>query len=45
MAVYAAAISKEIYDHFHPDTHTCDVMDFVATVLLPTVVFSVVTLL
>lgn len=41
MTVYAAAISKEIYDHFHPATHTCDVMDFVATVLLPTIVFSV----
>jgi hypothetical protein len=27
------AITKEIYDYFHPDTHTCDWKDAVATTL------------
>jgi len=27
------AITKEIYDYFHPDTHTADVWDAVATTI------------
>ena len=27
------AITKEIYDYFHPDTHTADWKDAVATIL------------
>ena len=27
------AITKEIYDYFHPDNHTCDVKDAIATTL------------
>lgn len=25
-------LAKEIYDAYHPDTHTCDGWDFVATI-------------
>jgi len=25
------AVAKEAYDDYHPDKHTCDVWDFVAT--------------
>lgn len=32
-AVTGAAIGKEIYDYFHRDIHTPEVMDAVATVL------------
>ena len=31
MAALAAGALKEIYDRFHPATHTVDVWDFVAT--------------
>lgn len=31
LASVLAGALKELYDHFHPDTHTVDVMDFVAT--------------
>jgi len=31
----AAGAAKEIYDRFHPLTHTADFMDFVATAALP----------
>jgi hypothetical protein len=30
VAVVAGAL-KELYDRFHPATHTCDVADFLAT--------------
>ena len=32
LAAIAAGALKEIYDEFHPETHTVDVMDFLATV-------------
>lgn len=28
-----AAAGKEVYDYFHPETHTCDVMDMLMTIL------------
>lgn len=31
LAVAVIAAAKEVYDHFHPDIHTCDVWDFIAT--------------
>lgn len=31
LAALVAGALKELYDHFHPDIHTCDVWDFVAT--------------
>lgn len=30
-AIIGAA--KEIYDHEHPDVHTCDLWDFIATIM------------
>ena len=27
------AIGKEVYDHFHPETHTCDFYDWLATTI------------
>jgi len=30
--VLCAAVGKEAYDYLHPDKHTCDVWDAVATV-------------
>jgi hypothetical protein len=27
----AVGFAKELYDHFHPHTHTCDGNDFLAT--------------
>ena len=32
MAVLAAAVGKEVYDHFHKDTHTDDIWDAAATI-------------
>jgi len=32
VAALAAGILKELYDYYHPATHTCDVNDLVATV-------------
>lgn len=34
-ALIAAALAKEIYDYFHPYTHSCEVMDIVATTIIP----------
>lgn len=31
--VVIAAIAKEIYDKFHPESHTCDIKDAIATVI------------
>nr|WP_320132322.1 hypothetical protein [uncultured Holophaga sp.] len=31
--VVVAAIGKEVYDYYHPATHTCEVMDACATIL------------
>lgn len=33
LLAFVGAIYKEIYDHFHPDKHTADVWDAVATIL------------
>lgn len=33
IAVIIVAVGKEIYDHFHPDVHTCDAMDAIATIV------------
>lgn len=30
-AVVVAAIGKETYDYFHPDTHDCDIWDAIST--------------
>lgn len=30
-AAIIAGVLKEIWDYFYPETHTCDVWDFVAT--------------
>lgn len=30
--VLVAAVGKEAYDYLHPDKHTCDIWDAVATV-------------
>jgi hypothetical protein len=32
MAVLVAAVGKEVYDHFHKDTHTDDIWDATATI-------------
>ena len=34
LIVAVVAVGKEVYDHFHPKTHTADVWDAVATVSL-----------
>ena len=33
VAVLIVAVGKEVYDHFHPDKHTCDAMDAIATIV------------
>ena len=35
--VIFTAVVKEVYDYFHQDIHTVDVMDCVATALMPAV--------
>ena len=39
--VYVAGVGKEIYDKFHPKTHTADIKDILATVVIPTIVVIV----
>ncbi len=33
LLVSAIGVAKEVYDHFHPDKHTCDFFDWLATTL------------
>ena len=37
VVVVFTAVAKEVYDYFHQDIHTVDVMDGVATALMPAV--------
>jgi len=39
IVVIVGAVGKEIYDYFNQDKHTVDVMDTVATTLVPMVLF------
>ena len=45
VVVAIVALLKEIYDYLHPESHTADFMDWVATVLGGLVGFVVVGLL
>ena len=33
LLVSVIGVAKEVYDHFHPLTHTCDFFDWLATTL------------
>lgn len=33
LAVLVVAFSKELYDYYHPETHTCDGSDAIATLV------------
>ena len=33
LLVSVTGVAKEVYDHFHPLTHTCDFFDWLATTL------------
>lgn len=37
--IFIIAICKELYDYFHPESHSCEVMDIVATTAIPTAIF------
>ena len=41
--VVAAGVGKEVYDHYHPENHTADILDTAATIAIP-VLFSVTVL-
>jgi len=32
-AILIVAFGKEVYDYFHPDKHTCDGLDAIATIV------------
>ena len=32
-AILVVAFGKEVYDYFHPNKHTCDGMDAIATIV------------
>lgn len=31
LAAFAVAVLKEVYDYFHPKSHSCDIYDAIAT--------------
>ena len=43
--VWIAGIGKELYDLKHPDKHTADVWDIVATVTIPSLLYMIEVLL
>jgi len=36
--VIIIALTKEIYDYFNPQKHTAELADFIATIILPTLI-------
>jgi hypothetical protein len=45
LAVAVIAAAKEVYDYLHPDSHTADIWDWVATVIGGVVGFVIISLI
>ena len=42
LATFIIALTKEVYDHFHPESHVSDPWDAVATITIPTIIVILV---